>query len=60
LSEFQSLGELFEKSVAKYRDRVAYINMGVEITYAELDKLSRILPLTCSRFSSCRWGPAWR
>jgi long-chain acyl-CoA synthetase len=41
LSEFQSLGELFEKSVAKYRDRVAYINMGVEITYAELDKLSR-------------------
>ena len=41
LSEFQSLGELFEKSVAKYRDRVAYINMGVEVTYGELDKLSR-------------------
>jgi long-chain acyl-CoA synthetase len=41
LSEFQSLGELFEKSVAQYRDRVAYINMGVEITYGELDKLSR-------------------
>jgi len=41
LNEFQSLGELFEKSVAQYRDRVAYINMGVELTYGELDKLSR-------------------
>jgi len=41
LNEFQSLGELFEKSVARYRDRVAYINMGAEITYGQLDKLSR-------------------
>ncbi|MBL8393622.1 MAG: long-chain-fatty-acid--CoA ligase FadD [Candidatus Accumulibacter sp.] len=41
LNEFQSLGELFEKSVAQYRDRVAYINMGAELTYGELDKLSR-------------------
>ena len=41
LNEFQSLGELFEKSVAQYRDRVAYINMGVELKYGELDKLSR-------------------
>jgi len=41
LSEFRSLGELFEKSVAQYRDRVAYINMGAQITYGELDKLTR-------------------
>lgn len=41
LSEFQSLGEMVEKSVSTYRDRVAYISMGAEITYAELDKLSR-------------------
>ena len=41
LNEFQSLGELFEKSVAQYRDRVAYINMGAQITYGELDKWSR-------------------
>jgi long-chain acyl-CoA synthetase len=41
LTEFQSLGELFEKSVSQYRDRVAYINMGAELTYGELDKLSR-------------------
>jgi len=41
LSEFQSLGELFERSVGQYRDRVAYISMGAQITYGELDKLSR-------------------
>ncbi|MBK7423614.1 MAG: long-chain-fatty-acid--CoA ligase FadD [Propionivibrio sp.] len=41
LSEFQSLGEMFEKSVSLYRERIAYINMGVEITYGELDKQSR-------------------
>jgi len=41
LNEFQSLGELFEKSVAQYRDRVAYVNMGVELKYGELDKLTR-------------------
>ncbi|MEF8754428.1 MAG: long-chain-fatty-acid--CoA ligase FadD [Accumulibacter sp.] len=41
LSEFKSLGELFERSVGKYRDRVAYLSMGAQITYGELDKLSR-------------------
>jgi long-chain acyl-CoA synthetase len=41
LDEFKSLGEMFEKSVAKYRDRVAYINMGASISYGELDRLSR-------------------
>lgn len=40
-SEFQSLGEMFEKSVEMYRDRVAYISMGAQITYGELDTLSR-------------------
>jgi long-chain acyl-CoA synthetase len=41
LNEFQSLGEMVEKSVARYRDRVAYINMGAQISYGELDTLSR-------------------
>ena len=41
LSEFQSLGELFEKSVARHRDRVAFICMGAQITYGELDRLTR-------------------
>ncbi|MBK7563510.1 MAG: long-chain-fatty-acid--CoA ligase [Propionivibrio sp.] len=41
LNEFQSLGEMFEKSFSQYRERVAYINMGVELSYGELDKLSR-------------------
>ena len=41
LGEFKSLGELFETSVARYRERVAYINMGVEMRYDELDRASR-------------------
>jgi long-chain acyl-CoA synthetase len=41
VKEFQSLGEMFEKSAARYRDRVAYINMGAQITYGQLDRLSR-------------------
>ena len=41
LNEFESLGDMFEKSVAKYRDKLAYINMGVELTYGEVDQLSR-------------------
>lgn len=41
LNEFQSLGELFEKSVATYSERTAFVCMGAEITYGELDTLSR-------------------
>ncbi|QEL64493.1 long-chain acyl-CoA synthetase [Oryzomicrobium terrae] len=41
VNEFASLGELFEKSCAKYADRVAYLNMGVGITYRELEQRSR-------------------
>ena len=41
LGEFQSLGEMFQNSVTLYRDRVVFINMGAEMTYGELDVLSR-------------------
>ena len=41
INEFESLGQMFEMSVARYRDRVAYANMGAELTYGELDTLSR-------------------
>ena len=41
LSEFQSLGELFDKSVAKYRDKTAYICMGAKLDYGALDRRSR-------------------
>ena len=37
-SEFSSLAALFDESVRRYRDRVAYICMGAEITYGELDR----------------------
>lgn len=37
----RSLGELFDKSVAQYRDRAAFHSMGKTISFGELDKLSR-------------------
>ncbi|MFA9438086.1 long-chain-fatty-acid--CoA ligase [Uliginosibacterium sp. sgz301328] len=40
LQEFRSLGHLFETGVSRWSDRVAYINMGKSLTYAELDRLS--------------------
>ena len=41
LSEYNSLAEMFERSVARFRERVAYINMGASLTYGELDTASR-------------------
>jgi len=41
VNEFKSLGQLFEQSCAQDGARLAYINMGVGITYGELDRLSR-------------------
>ena len=41
LNEFGSVAEVFDKSVAAYADRIAYINMGKSITYRELDEATR-------------------
>jgi long-chain acyl-CoA synthetase len=40
LYDYHSLVELFEKSCEKYKDRVAFENMGATITYGQVDKLS--------------------
>ena len=40
VSEFASLGDLFERGVAAFAERTAYVNMGKSITFAELDRLS--------------------
>jgi long-chain acyl-CoA synthetase len=37
----RSLGELFDKSVARFRDRAAFHSMGKTISFGQLDKLSR-------------------
>ncbi len=41
LTEFESLGGMFEASVEKYRERPAFVCMGAQISYGELDTLSR-------------------
>lgn len=40
LDEYTSIVALFEESVKKYRDKVAFVSMGAEITYGQLDELS--------------------
>lgn len=41
LDVFQSLIHLFEESCRKYRHKVAFENMGVRLTYDQVDRLSR-------------------
>ena len=39
--EYKSLGDLFDRHVKEFADRPAYHCMGAEITFGELDRLSR-------------------
>ena len=39
-SQFTSLVELFSKSCQKHANNTAYVNMGCELSFADLDKLS--------------------
>ncbi len=39
--QYRSIGDLFEKSVATYRERPAYYNMGKTISFGDLDRMSR-------------------
>ncbi len=41
LSGYRSIVDLLEQSCSKYKDRMAYHNMGAEISYSELDYLTR-------------------
>ena len=40
LDEFQSIPAVFQTSVQRFRDKIAFSNMGKSITYGELDRLS--------------------
>ncbi|MBF9234515.1 AMP-binding protein [Microvirga alba] len=41
LEEYRSLGELFDISIRKFGPLPAYVSFGTEITYTELERLSR-------------------
>ena len=41
LSGYRSIVDLFEQSCDQYKDRMAYHNMGAQLTYSELDYLTR-------------------
>lgn len=40
---YSSVVEIFEESIDKFRDNVAFVSMGAEITYGELDQHSQAL-----------------
>lgn len=39
--KYASLSDFFEQKVAQYAERIAYVNLGVEITYQEYEEHSR-------------------
>ncbi|MGD9021112.1 MAG: AMP-binding protein [Lysobacterales bacterium] len=41
LGRYHSIVDLFEESCEKYADRIAYHNMGAELTFADLEYLSK-------------------
>lgn len=41
LQRFQSLVHIFEDSVRRFPDRPAFANLGISLTFAELDRLTR-------------------
>jgi len=41
LKQYKSLGDLFEQSCEKFRDRPAYYNLGKTISFCELERMSR-------------------
>jgi long-chain acyl-CoA synthetase len=41
LYEYESLVDLFDDTCKKYKNQVAYENMGVQLTFEQVDKLSR-------------------
>ena len=41
LGEFSSIVDVLEQSCDKYKDRMAYHNMGAELSYSDLDYLTR-------------------
>ncbi len=40
---YQNVVEIFKESIDKFKDHVAYVSMGAEITYGELDEYSQAL-----------------
>ncbi len=49
VDEFASVGALFERSVAAFGAKAAYVNMGKAISYAELDRLTRDFAAYCQK-----------
>ncbi len=54
--ENKTLLDLFEESLKKYKDRVAFENMGKQLTYGEIDKLSTLFAAYLQGLGTLREG----
>ena len=55
-SAYGSIVEVFERSCKKFADRPAFSNMGVTLTYAELDRLSAAFAVYLQRHTDLKPG----
>ncbi|HUW36889.1 MAG TPA: long-chain-fatty-acid--CoA ligase [Rhodocyclaceae bacterium] len=56
VSEFASIGELFEKSVKQFGSHTAFINMDKAVSYAELGRLTRDFAAYCQSVLGLKKG----
>jgi long-chain acyl-CoA synthetase len=54
--EYQSLGEMFQKSVDKYRDRPAYTNLGRTLSYDDVDQMTRDFAAYLTQLAGLKQG----
>jgi len=54
--EYQSLGEMFLKSVDKYRDRPAYTNLGRTLSYDDVDQMTRDFAAYLTQLAGLKQG----
>jgi long-chain acyl-CoA synthetase len=56
INAYQSVSEVFEKSVIRYSDRPAFSNLGTTLTYSEMDQLTGHLASYLQRLPDMKQG----
>ncbi len=56
LNQFASLNDIFERACKRYRERRAFVNMGVSLSYGWLDELSRAFAAFLQRRAGLQRG----
>ncbi|MCP3688486.1 MAG: AMP-binding protein [Gammaproteobacteria bacterium] len=56
LNAYQSVADIFDQAVSKYRDKPAFSNMGSTLSYADIDKLTEQLGAYLQNLPNMRKG----